>query len=51
MVVEVLERAQTGLGCHQARRPRVGAVQVVEVEAGLLWVYLTQTVWVGVQEE
>lgn len=52
MVVEALERVKTGLGCRQAQRPRGVAVQeVVEVEAGLSWVCLIQTVWVGVLEE
>jgi hypothetical protein len=45
MVVEVLERAQTGWGCHRARRPHMAVVQVVvEAEAGLVWVSLIQTV-------
>jgi len=52
MVVEVLARAKTGLDCHRAQRPRIAAVQVVvEAEAGLVWAYLIQTVWVGVLEE
>lgn len=52
MVVEVLALAKSGLGYHQAQRPRVAAVQVVaEVEAGLVWEYLIRTVWVGVLEE
>lgn len=50
--MEVLEHAQTGWGYHLAQRLHVAAVQVVvEVEAGLLWVSLSQTVWVGVLEE
>ena len=50
--MEVLALAKSGLGYRQAQRPRVAAVQVVvEVEAGLVWVYLIRTVLVGVLEE